>query len=111
MRNKMAKEARLRFMRLARQSDTLKTVEGVEPRTSVNAARIALCVALGVDPYDIDSTSGCAHTRKAYEDARHSWRWNIQMHGWNGWWERNLNESLRSEEHTSETPVTLIYLV
>jgi hypothetical protein len=94
MRNKMATEARLRIMRLARQRDTLKTVEGVEQRTSVNDARIALCIALGVDPDDIDPTSGCALTRKAYENARHSWRWNIRMHGWNDWYERNLNEAL-----------------
>jgi hypothetical protein len=90
----MAKEARLRIMRLARHRDTLKTIEGVEQRTSVNDARIALCIALGVDLDDIDPTSGCALTHQAYEDARHSWRWNIQMHGWNDWWERNLDEAL-----------------
>jgi predicted metal-dependent phosphoesterase TrpH len=94
MRNKVATQARLRIMRLARQRDTLKTVEGVEQRTSVNDARIALCIALGVDVDDIDPTSGCDLTREAYENVRHSWRWNIQMHGWNDWWERNLNEAL-----------------
>lgn len=94
MRNKAAKEARLRIMRLARQRDTLKTVEGVEQRTSVSDARIALCVALGVPLDDIDPTSGSNLTRKAYENARHSWRWNIEMHGWNEWYERGLNEAL-----------------
>lgn len=93
MRN-MTKEARLRIMRLARQRDTLKTVEGVEQRTSVNDARIALCIARGVDLDDIDPTSGTALNRDAYESFRHSWRWNIQMHGLNDWYERNLNEAL-----------------
>lgn len=94
MRDKVTKEARLRIMRLARQRDTLKTVEGVEQRTSVNDARIALCIAAGVELDDIDPASGSALTRQAYENFRHSWRWNIQMHGWNEWYERNLNESL-----------------
>lgn len=94
MRDKATKEARLRIMRLARQRDTLKTVEGVEQRTSINDARIALCIAAGVDLDDIDPTSGSSLTRQAYEAVRHSWRWNIQMHGWNEWYERNLNESL-----------------
>lgn len=94
MRNTMAKEARLRIMRLARQRDTLKTVEGVEQRTSVSDARIALCIALGRDFDDIDPASGHDLSREAYENVRKSWRWNIQMHGWNGWWERNLSESL-----------------
>lgn len=91
---KMAREARLRIMRLARQRDTLKTVEGVEQRTSVNDARIALCFALGRDLEDIDPTSGCDYSRAAYENVRKSWRWNIQMHGWNDWYERGLNEAL-----------------
>jgi hypothetical protein len=90
----MAREARLRIMRLARQRDTLKTVEGVEQRTSVNDARIALCAALGRDFDDIDPTTGLNYSREAYENVRHSWRWNIQMHGWNEWWERGLNEAL-----------------
>lgn len=90
----MATEARLRILRLARQRDTLKTLEGVEQRTSVNDARIALCIARGVDLDDIDVTSGSNLSREAYEAVRHSWRWNIQMHGWNEWWERNLNETL-----------------
>ncbi|KPI31404.1 hypothetical protein OV320_2620 [Actinobacteria bacterium OV320] len=96
MRNNMAKEARLRIMRLARQRDTLKTVEGVEQRTSVDDARIALCIALGVDLDDIDPTSGHNLSRSAYESVRESWRWNIQMHGWTEWWERSLNEALAS---------------
>jgi hypothetical protein len=90
----MAKEARLRIMRLARHRDTLKTIEGVEQRTSVNDARIALCIALGVDLDDIDPSSGHDLSRKAYESVRESWRWNIRMHGWNDWYERNLNDAL-----------------
>lgn len=94
MPDKAPKEARLRMMRLARQRDTLKTVQGVEQRTSVNDARIALCIVCGVPLDDIDPTSGSSLTRQAYENARHSWRWNIRMHGWNDWYERNLNEAL-----------------
>ena len=94
MRNKATKEARLRIMRLARQRDTLKTVSGVEQRTSINDARIALCIAVGRDLDDIDPTSGHDLSREGYEAVRHSWRWNIQMHGWNAWWERNLSEAL-----------------
>jgi hypothetical protein len=90
----MATEARLRIMRLARQRDTLKTVAGVDQRTSINDAHIALCIAMGRDLDDIDPTSGSDLTRQAYEAVRHSWRWNIQMHGLNDWYERNLNEVL-----------------
>ncbi len=90
----MAKEARLRMMRLARQRDTLKTVEGVEQRTSVNDARIALCISLSRNLDDIDPTSGHDYSCAAYENVRKSWRWNIQMHGWNEWYERGLNEAL-----------------
>ena len=90
----MAKEARLRMMRLARQRDTLKTVSGVEQRTSMNDARTALCIALGRDFDDIDATSGHDLSREAYENVRESWRWNIQMHGWSDWHEKGLNESL-----------------
>ena len=94
MRDKATTEARLRIMRLARQRDTLTTVEGVEQRTSVNDARIALCIAMGRSFDDIDATSGHDLSREAYEDVRKSWRWNIEMHGWTEWWERNLNEAL-----------------
>lgn len=94
MRNNMAKEARLRMMRLTRQRDTLKTVEGVEQRTSMNDARIALCIALGRDLDDIDATSGHDLSREAYENVRASWRWNIQMHGWNDWYQRGVDEAL-----------------
>lgn len=90
----MTKDARLRMQRLARQRDTLKTVEGVEQRTSMNDARTALCIAMGVDLDDIDSSSGHDLSRKAYESVRESWRWNIRMHGWNDWYERNLGEAL-----------------
>lgn len=94
MRDKTTKEAHLRMMRLARQRDTLKTVEGVEQRTSMNDARTALCVALGRNLDDIDPASGHDLSREAYENVRQSWRWNIQMHGWTEWFERGLNEVL-----------------
>lgn len=90
----MAREARLRMMRLARQRDTLETVDGVEQRTSMNDVRTALCIALGRDLDDIDATSGHDYSREAYEHVRGSWRWNIQMHGWNDWFERGINEAL-----------------
>lgn len=90
----MAREARLRMMRLARQRDTLKAVDGVEQRTSMNDARTALCIALGRDLDDIDATSGHDLSLEAYEHVRQSWRWNIQMHGWNDWFERGINEAL-----------------
>lgn len=93
MRN-VAKEARLRMMRLARQRDSLKTVAGVEQRTSMNDARTALCIAMARDLDDIDASSGHDLSREAYDDVRESWRWNIRMHGWNDWHERNLNEAL-----------------
>ncbi|WP_405673185.1 hypothetical protein [Streptomyces sp. NBC_01530] len=94
MRDKATKEARLRMMRLARQRDTLKTVEGVEQRTSMNDARIALCVAMGRSLDDIDATSGHDLSRESYESVRKSWRWNIQMHDWDEWYERGLAEAL-----------------
>ncbi|MWA08772.1 hypothetical protein [Streptomyces sp. BA2] len=91
--NAMVKEARLRIMRLARHRDTLKTVEGVEQRTSMNDARTALCIALGRDLDDIDATSGHSLSRESYESVRQSWRWNVQMHGWSEWYERGLSEA------------------
>jgi hypothetical protein len=81
-------------MRLAIHRDTLKTVEGVEQRTSVNDARIALCVANGIDPDDVDPTSGHSLSRESYESVRQSWRWNIQMHGLTEWYEQGLTEAL-----------------
>jgi len=94
MRDKATTEARLRLIRLARQRDTLRTVEGIEQRTSMNDARIALCIALGRDLDDIDATSGHSLSRESYESVRESWRYTIQMHGWNDWFERNLTEAL-----------------
>lgn len=79
---------------LARNRDTLTTVAGVEQRTSMNDARIALCAAMGVDLDDLDPSSGHNLTRAAYESVRESWRWNIQMHGWNEWYEKNLAEAV-----------------
>lgn len=90
----MKRQACQRIQRLAVHRDTLKTVAGVEQRTSINDARIALCIAMGRDLDDIDPTSGHDLSREGYESVRESWRWNIQMHGWNDWYERNLNEVL-----------------
>ncbi|MFE9735447.1 hypothetical protein ACFYO9_33890 [Streptomyces sp. NPDC005863] len=103
MCDKATRNARLRMMRLARQRDTLASVEGVEQRTSMNDARIALCIAMGRDLDDIDATSGHDLSREAYENVRASWRWNIQMHGWNDWMQRGVDEALANwREHRPE---------
>jgi hypothetical protein len=60
----------------------------------MNDARIALCIAMGRNLDDIEPTSGHDLSREAYENVRESWRWNIQMHGWNDWHEKGLNEAL-----------------
>ncbi|WND24174.1 hypothetical protein [Streptomyces violaceus] len=90
----MKRQAIGRMQRLAMGRDTLKTVEGVEQRTSMNDARIALCIAMGRNLDDIDATSGHDLSREAYESVRESWRWNIQMHGWNDWHERGLKNAM-----------------
>ncbi|MGW9401459.1 hypothetical protein [Streptomyces sp. NPDC055642] len=89
-----AKEARLRMLRLAQSRDSHRTVAGVEQRTSMNDARIALCIAMGRDLDDIDPTSGHDLSREAYESVRTSWRYTIQMHGWSDWHERELGNAL-----------------
>lgn len=94
MNRRMARRAHARMSGLARHRDTLATVEGVEQRTSMNDARIALCAAMGVDLEDIDPSSGHDLSRAGYESVRESWRWNIRMHGWDEWYERHLNEAL-----------------
>ncbi|WP_329131607.1 hypothetical protein OG552_10655 [Streptomyces sp. NBC_01476] len=50
-------------------------------RTSTADARIAYCLARGVDMDDIDPASGYDRSRRAYESVRASWVWNIKMHG------------------------------
>jgi hypothetical protein len=55
----------------------------LDKRTSMADARIALCVARGVDMDDIDPASGYNYSRDAYNRARESWVWNIKQHGFN----------------------------
>lgn len=91
---RMARLAHVRMSGLAHNRDTLATVAGVEQRTSMNDARIALCVAMGVELDDIEPTSGHDMSRRAYESVRESWRWNIRMHGWSEWYEREYLKAI-----------------
>lgn len=50
-------------------------------RTSMADARIALCIARGVDLDDIDPASGYNRSRDAYDRCRESWISNIRFHG------------------------------
>lgn len=81
--DKLRSNARLRMMSLARDRDDLRTVAGVEQRTSMNDARIALCVAMGVDLEHIDPSSGHSISRAAYGHSRDSWVRHIAEWGWN----------------------------
>lgn len=80
--NQLRSNARLRMSRLARGKDNLRTVAGVEQRTSMDDARIALCVAVGVDLEDIDPSSGHNISRAAYGRSRDSWVRHIAEWGW-----------------------------
>lgn len=51
-------------------------------RTSMADARIALCLARGVDMDDIDPASGYDYSRSAYDRCRQSWVSNIKYHGY-----------------------------
>lgn len=77
----MQSNARLRMLRLARRQD-LRTVGGVEVRTDMNDARIALCVAAGVDLDDINPSTGHNMSRAAYGRSRESWVDHIAMFGY-----------------------------
>lgn len=52
-----------------------------DQRTSMADARIALCLARGVDMDDIDPASGYNRSRDAYDRCRQSWVVNIRDHG------------------------------
>jgi hypothetical protein len=72
---------------LARGHGGLKTVADVEQRTNMNDARIALCFAMGVDPEDIDPSSGHHIGRSAYENSRTSWVDHIAQFGWSDYYD------------------------
>jgi len=57
-----------------------------DQRTSMADARIAYCLARGVDMDDIDPASGYDRSRRAYESVRASWVWNIKQHGFSGFY-------------------------
>jgi hypothetical protein len=52
-----------------------------DQRTSMADARIAFCLARGVDMDDIDPASGYDYSRRAYDSCRQSWVSNIKYHG------------------------------
>lgn len=54
-------------------------------RTYLADARIALCLARGVNMDDIDPASGCDYSRRAYAAARASWVWMVKVHGFSDW--------------------------
>lgn len=80
--DQMRTRARLRMFSLNRGRQDLRTVAGVEQRTSMDDARIALCVATGVDLDDINPSSGHDMSRRAYESSRKSWVGHIAMFGY-----------------------------
>lgn len=53
----------------------------LDVRTSMADARMALCVARGVDLDDIDPTTGYNYSRTTYDRVRQSWVSNIKYHG------------------------------
>lgn len=80
--DRMRSNARLRMFSFARGRDDLRTVAGVEQRTDMDDARIALCVAMGVDLEDIDPSTGHDISRRSYESSRDSWVGHIAQFGW-----------------------------
>lgn len=80
--DQMRSNARLRMFSLARGHGSLTTVAGVEQRTDMDDARIALCFAIGVDPEDINPSSGHNMSRAAYDSSRKSWVDHIAMFGY-----------------------------
>lgn len=53
----------------------------VDNRTSMNDARIALCIESGVALEDIDPTTGHDWSRRAYGSVRASWVSTVKYHG------------------------------
>jgi hypothetical protein len=52
-----------------------------DKRTSMNDARIALCIERGVALEDIDPTTGHDWSRRAYDNVRASWVSTVKYHG------------------------------
>jgi hypothetical protein len=50
-------------------------------RTSMNDARTALCLALGIAEKDIDPARGYDYSAEAYERVRASWQHHARHHG------------------------------
>lgn len=91
---KLRSDATLRMFRLCGPQD-LRTVGGVETRTDMDDARIALCVAAGVDLDDIDPSSGHNMSREAYGRSRESWVDHIAMFGYSDFYdEPHLTKAL-----------------
>lgn len=68
-------------------------VARADNRTSMNDARTALCIALGVPLDDIDPASGHDLTRRSYESVRQSWRDQVAMHGFSEQYDRPRYEA------------------
>uniref|UniRef100_UPI003F491FA7 hypothetical protein n=1 Tax=Nonomuraea sp. CA-251285 TaxID=3240002 RepID=UPI003F491FA7 len=60
---------------------SVKSVSADDRRTSMADARIALCLAQGVAPEDIDPASGYDYSAEAYARVRESWRNLARQHG------------------------------
>ncbi|WP_433513714.1 hypothetical protein ACQP2T_60890 [Nonomuraea sp. CA-143628] len=56
-------------------------VREADRRTSMNDARTALCLAMGVAEKDIDPASGRDYSAEAYERVRASWQDYARHHG------------------------------
>lgn len=92
--DRLRSRARLRMLRFPGSLE-LKTVGGVERRTDMDDARIALCAATGVDLDDIDPSSGYDRSRRAYESSRTSWVDHIAMFGYSEFYDSSaLAEAL-----------------
>lgn len=63
-------------------------VAAADNRTSMNDARTALCIALGVPIEDIDPASGHNLTRASYERVRASWRGHVGQFGFSEQYDR-----------------------
>ncbi|MFF8458792.1 hypothetical protein ACF06T_30155 [Streptomyces albidoflavus] len=95
MSRHLIQHARLRMLRTP-GSIHLATVEDVEKRTNNNDARIALCIALGVDLADIDPTTGHNKSQAAYETSRTSWVRHIAMWGFSEHYDRPRLDKARA---------------
>lgn len=85
--DQLRSNARLRMFSLNRGRQDLRTVAGVEQRTGVDDARIALCAAMGVSLEDIHPSSGHDMSRRSYESSRRSWVDHIAMFGYSDFYD------------------------